>query len=198
MQEQMRLWIGIGCALVFLGLVSNAQRRPDKTLFCYVSDKDLTDISAPSFAQFMVGVPLPFTTAKLNLRSNPIAKTFRTVIREDMKHGPNFAGSYRVIVWGCGTSCTQFAVINLRTGNAITVPGLRSLSGVHFEVASFLPRTDSEAGLLRFRKDSRLIVLLGALNENDSKEGAFYYVLKGQKLELVHETIASRGTCAEN
>ena len=87
--------------------------------------------------------------------------------------------------------------MNLRTGRVITVGGVYNVSGVDFAADDFLPGTDSEDGSFRFKKDSRLLVLVGALNEDESKQGAFYYVLKGEKLELVHKTIAVRNTCQE-
>ena len=114
-----------------------------------------------------------------------------------MNGGANFAGHYRVAIWGCGSSCAQFAVVNLKTGRAITAQGVDGVSGVHLNADDFLPHTESDAWGFRFKRDSRLIVLVGEINEDDAKEGAFYYVLKGDRLELVHKTIAARNTCEE-
>ena len=58
----------------------------------------------------------------------------------------------------------------------------------------FSPGVNSDGGM-RFKKDSRLLVLVGTVNEDESNQGAFYYVLKGHKLELIHKTIAARNTC---
>src|SRR5262245_16415153 len=77
-----------------------------------VTAADLTDSKAPSFATYRVSVVLSKANAKLDLASNPIAKEFRTVLQQELAKGPNFAGHYRVAAWGCGSSCTMFAVID--------------------------------------------------------------------------------------
>ena len=123
------------------------------------------------------------------------------MIREEMTHGPNFAGQYRVVVWGCGTSCTQFAVVNLKTGHLKTLKGVYSVAYVDFFTDDLLPQTDSEAYGLRFKKDSDLLVLIGTLIPNGSKrsgfEGASYYVLRDEELQLVHRTRVDHRTCRE-
>ena len=39
-----------------------------------------------------------------------------------------------------------------------------------------------------FRNDSRLLVILGDLDEDESREGAFYFVLDNERLRLIHST----------
>ncbi len=164
---------------------------------CFIGADDLADALAPRFENYPTIVSTSPTSAKLDLNSNPIARTYRTVIRREISRGANFAGHYRVAIWGCGSSCAQFAVVNLKTGRAITAQGVDGVSGVHLNADDFLPHTESDAWGFRFKRDSRLIVLVGEINEDDAKEGAFYYVLKGDRLELVHKTIAARNTCEE-
>ena len=60
-------------------------------------------------------------TPEAGHRDHEDGHMFRTVLRNGMKWGPNFAGHYAVVVWGCGTSCSSFAVVNLRTGQVITL-----------------------------------------------------------------------------
>src|SRR5262245_33590984 len=72
---------------------------------------DLLDGNAPTFEQFKVTEEPEFVPAPLNPKSNPIARNYRTAIRSGMKSGPNFAGHYTLVVWGCGTSCSSFAVV---------------------------------------------------------------------------------------
>lgn len=57
------------------------------------------------------GAPAPVV-----IDTNAQTKQFRTRLTEGAKHGPNFAGTYTVIEWGCGTNCQQVAVVNARTG----------------------------------------------------------------------------------
>lgn len=46
----------------------------------------------------------------------PTQHEFRTVIRHGAKKGPNFAGHYTVVEWGCGSNCVVYAVIDAITG----------------------------------------------------------------------------------
>ena len=41
---------------------------------------------------------------------------FRTVIREGAISGPNFAGHFTIVSWGCGTSCSSFVIVNAIDG----------------------------------------------------------------------------------
>jgi len=44
-------------------------------------------------------------------------KHFKTVLRDAAKEGPNFNGHYRIVTWGCGTNCIEWAIIDLENGN---------------------------------------------------------------------------------
>ncbi|PDT79782.1 hypothetical protein [Sinorhizobium sp. BJ1] len=48
--------------------------------------------------------------------------SFRTRIREGMKQGPNFAGHYSVIQFGCGTGCSGVVVADNQTGRPDRFP----------------------------------------------------------------------------
>jgi hypothetical protein len=159
-----------------------------------VTASDLRDKQAPRFANHRVEIHSS-NKLKLDLKSNPIARRFRNVLRQEVARGPNFAGDYRVAAWGCGSSCTMFAVVNLSTGRVITPSEFSSTSGVYFGVEDgqeLFPDSESEFWLLAFRKDSRLLVVLGALDEDESREGAFYLVLDKDRLQLVHKTIVQK------
>jgi hypothetical protein len=45
--------------------------------------------------------------------------------------GPNFAGHYTVALWGCGTSCQSFAIIDAKTG-AVTLGTFTLSVGAEF------------------------------------------------------------------
>jgi hypothetical protein len=49
-------------------------------------------------------------------------KSFRTRIREGMAQGPDFAGEFSVIQFGCGTGCSSVVVANNRTGQPYDFP----------------------------------------------------------------------------
>ena len=46
----------------------------------------------------------------------PYGQMYRTKLRDGAARGPNFAGTYTVVTWGCGTSCQILAVVDARTG----------------------------------------------------------------------------------
>ena len=91
----------------------------------------------------------------------------------------------------------MFAVVNLRSGRVIAPAGYESVSGAHFGVEGFLSDAESNGAWgFRFKKDSRLLVLIGAPNEDDSRQGAFYFLLNNGKLVLEHTTPVKK-TCGE-
>ena len=49
-------------------------------------------------------------------------KNYRTRIRNGIKEGPNFAGRYKVIQFGCGTGCTVVIVADVSTGRVYSFP----------------------------------------------------------------------------
>jgi hypothetical protein len=155
-----------------------------------VTTEDVTDKTAPTFSAYRVPSPETVENPRLDLKSNPTARMYRTVLRREIAQGPNFAGHYRVAVWGCGSSCSMFAVVNLNTGRVITPEGFSHTSGVYFGVDNrkFFHESQSEYWLLGFRKDSRLLVVLGDLDEDESREGAFYFALEHERLRLIHST----------
>lgn len=54
--------------------------------------------------------------APVNLSSHGKAKMFRTNLNEGASAGPNFAGHYTVVEWGCGTECVQLAIVDAKSG----------------------------------------------------------------------------------
>lgn len=54
----------------------------------------------------------------INYNSNPIAKKFKTVITDtyNQRDSADFAGHYVVAKWGCGSSCSMIAIVDIKTG----------------------------------------------------------------------------------
>jgi len=88
----------------------------------------------------------------------------------------------------------MFAVVNLKTGRVITAEDFYSTSTVYFGVEDQKVFPDSQSGdeVFGFRKDSRLLVVLGDLNEDENREGAFYFALEGERLHLIHSTTVTK------
>ena len=173
----------------FLMAVTSLLQQPD----CwYITATDLVDAKAPSFETYRV-IREQVAFPKLNLASNPIGRKYRTVLRLAIKEGPNYAGHYRLVYWGCGTSCAMFAIVNLKTGRVITPEDFSEVVGVRFYTDEFLPNTDSDGWGFRHKADSKLLVVTGALlSETESKEGAFYFVLKDEQLRLIYSTVVRK------
>ena len=51
--------------------------------------------------------------------TSPQTKRYRTAITNAGKMEPDFAGHYRVAIWGCGTDCRGFAIVDLISGGFI-------------------------------------------------------------------------------
>jgi hypothetical protein len=82
----------------------------------------------------------------------------------------------------------MFAVVNLRSGRVITPQDFDRVSGVFFYADDFLPQTDGDGWGFRYKLDSKLLVVIGDLAEDESREGAFYFVLEGEKLRPAYST----------
>lgn len=70
----------------------------------------------PRFEDFPVVEEFHGKPAWVDLSSHPSARTFRTRLRDGAKKGPNFAGHYALVFWGCGNECQASLVIDLCTG----------------------------------------------------------------------------------
>jgi hypothetical protein len=156
-----------------------------------IKDTDLKDDKAPTFENYRVAVEALVRHPRVDTKTAVIGRRYRTVLRNGIKSGANFAGHYAVVNWGCGTSCSSFAVVNLKTGKVITPGGISAVSGDHLDSSvdeKFLPDGLQLGWGYRFRLDSRLLVLVGALNEDEAWEGAYYFLLEKDQLKPIHRT----------
>ena len=69
--------------------------------------------------------------------------------------GPNFAGHYYVVQWGCGTGCLRMAVVDAVTGMVFPPP----LSMDKQQDPSALPPFGMGPALVDYRLNSRLFVM---------------------------------------
>lgn len=139
----------------------------------------------PSFEEFKAtevfhGPPAPprLTTA--------LARKFRSVIREEAQKGPNFAGSFAIVQWGCGSSCIQMAIVNEQTGAIYPGPfTVLDFGAAHrFADKSDSSQVDTFEPLV-FRKYSRLLAVRGCPEENQGNCALFYYEWSGLKFRLL-------------
>jgi hypothetical protein len=106
------------------------------------------------------------------------ARLYRTVIREGAKQGPNFAGHYTVVAWGCGLASYSLAVVDAISGS-VYFPPFECVTGSSFG----LPFLDQYTPA--FRMDSQLLAVYGQW-ENDSKKGIYFYRFVNGKFKLIH------------
>ena len=84
----------------------------------------------PKFEDYPVVVPEIKSPA-------PVDLSRRTVLRHGAKKGPNFAGRYTVVIWGCGAPCKSFSIVDAITGK-VHEPGFSLTLGASFRIDSDL------------------------------------------------------------
>jgi len=132
---------------------------------------------APRFEDYPVREIYKGRPAPVRLDSRR-ARMFRSRLREEAPRGPNFAGHYTVVVWGCGTGCAQMAVVDARTGR------------VHFPPLEYhdIPDTEDERGRARtFRLDSKLLVLTQNYYDGAGRYTAHYYLFDNDRFRLLRK-----------
>ena len=127
-------------------------------------------------------------TPRARLRLGKADLGYRTRLRRLAREPVNFAGRYILGLWGCGTSCLILRIIDTATGRVLPAPGLGS---VEFSaVADSALDAGPVEGPVKFRTDSRLLVLLGAPEEDSSRFGIHYYAVEGERLRLLRHVAA--------
>lgn len=111
---------------------------------------------------------------------NRRARTYRTVIREGAKQGPNFAGRYTIVTWGAGLGTFSMAVVDAKTGN-IYFPPFKSVYGSGFG----LPYIDDGSNPA-WRIDSRLFAFFGQPEEGDKGIGLYVYSFDRGQFSLLY------------
>ena len=130
----------------------------------------------PQFREYRAPI-LRGKKAALNLGSHPLARKFRTLIREQMHDaGVNFAGHYTLASMGCGTGCSITAIVDRRNGNAYFPDQLNGWTGI---VGDYKYAENEEPWT--FHANSRLLRAIGREHIGDLAEehygpsGIYYY-----------------------
>jgi hypothetical protein len=132
---------------------------------------------APRFEDYPARGIYKGPVARVRLDSKQ-ARMFRTRLREDSRSGPNFAGHYTVVIWGCGTGCAQMGVVDARTGR-VYFPPLEEMDFPDLENEQVRART--------FRLDSKLLVLTQNHYDGHGGYAAFYYLFDGGRFRLLRK-----------
>jgi hypothetical protein len=134
----------------------------------------------PSFNDYLVREVFRGKPAQANFSTDPDARRFITRVREGAKRGPNFAGHFTIVEWGCGTECQSFLIVDAKTGSIYSSPGLAALG-------------------LAFRINSRLLIV----NPPEAIKKVYgtavpgwlstdYYVFEDNQFKLVYSTNKER------
>lgn len=129
---------------------------------------------APQFEDYAVPVVPANKPAPLKLKS-PEARRYGTQLKRAYQSGPTFAGTFKLATWGCGAGCTQFAMIDARSGEVRFDDEVRTVTD-----AAWNPFER-----LNFRPDSRLLMISGAPNEDERRLGVAFYDWDGARLILI-------------
>lgn len=148
------------------------------TLFSVVISAQKT----PTYSDFSVKVENK-TAKKVILKSHSEAKFFRTNLKNAFANSEiNFAGKYILTYWGCGSGCTQGAIIDVHTGDVFFPI---ELQGVYAGGLSL-----GEHDMLEYKKNSNLLIIYGYAGggfepETATHHGIYYYKWNGKAFKLL-------------
>jgi hypothetical protein len=132
----------------------------------------------PRFEDYPVREIYKGPVARVRLDS-PKARMFRTMLREGARTGPNFAGHYTFVLWGCGTGCAQKAIVDARTGRVYFIP---------LEFSDINDVEDETARKRFFRLNSKLLVVTKSHYDMEHTYTAFYYIFENNRFRLLRKT----------
>lgn len=143
-----------------------------------ISDQNKQENCSYVFQDYKNSEKFVGNPAGVDFSSRPEARKFYSVITNGAKFGPNFAGHYTVVSWGCGTNCQGTAIVDANTGR-INEYGLLSTNG------------------LDFRRDSNLLIVNPAKNYPSNSDPNLpnikseYYNFSKGKLALMCTRVAT-------
>ena len=183
-----RLSVAIGLALLAAALLAapqagaNAQPKPRARSGAARAQKSAAPL--PAFGDYPARDSFTGRPAPVRLRTRR-DRNFRTRLREGAGRGPNFAGGYTVVHWGCGTGCAQIAVADARTGLVYWPP---------LEYADIPTPADGEYGRdyeygVGYRRDSRLLVLTDTHYDGRGSYTAYFYLFDRGRFHLLRKAV---------
>jgi hypothetical protein len=139
-------------------------------------------VNPPRFQDFPASSATITKVAPVRLGSSK-ARLFRTVLRDGVAKGPNFAGHYAVVVWGCGASCSDLALVDTKSGEVHFDSNARDIYTGHVEDEP--DEVSVQFWAARFQLNSRLLIVVGMPNEDESRDGVTYFDWTGSRLKLL-------------
>jgi hypothetical protein len=97
--------------------------------------------------------------------------------------GPNFAGHYFVIRWGCGSNCLMMAILDAKTGKVYDPP----LSGAGTELYVNMDMLGDKE--IDFNPQSSLMILRNACRIARSECGIYYFNWQNNRFTLLKRVL---------
>jgi hypothetical protein len=86
-------------------------------------------------------------------------------------------------------------VVNLKSGKVIFPNDFEAVFWHRVKADDFEQAGASPSRMLRYKIDSRMLIVVGAINGAQGGEGAFYYLLKGGKLKRIFAVAVKKENC---
>ncbi len=185
-------WRSAGMAVLAIGIAALCTPVGAEECPPLFSLQDANRFNPPHFDEYQVAVLKLGRPASARIDEDTQAKLYRSVLKEGATKGPNFAGQYTIVGWGCGSSCLQFAIVDARTGEVFFPAGIHNIATAHVQGVD---GEEAEYTGLRFRLDSDLLITLGAINEDERREGWSFFKWTGGKLDLIRFIPRPRQEC---
>lgn len=136
----------------------------------------------PRFEQYPAQASFSGHLARPDVHSQPMARLFRTRIREGAQAGPNFAGHYTIVFWGCGAGCVSLAVVDANNGKVFFPKNLSTIDNTNI---AYDELESPEEELIRFKRNSRLLVVIGGINEISKLRGISYFLWEKNQMKRI-------------
>jgi hypothetical protein len=119
--------------------------------------------------------------ARVPILATPLDWKYQTTIRNAVDKGVNFAGHFALAMWGCGSGCQEFVIVDLKTG-AVYDPSFDEVD-FHYGPKDYDPGWQCYSDSLTYRRDSSLLVVEGCLRGKHC--GRTYLVMESGRLRQV-------------
>ena len=147
------------------------------------SSQQVSD-SFPRFQNYPVSEILSGKPALPKL-VRPGDRVFRTRIHDGAAKGPNFAGHYTIVEWGCGSSCVSIVVVDAVTGEVFSAPFRILGYGRVLKYADVSAPIDQP---LEYRLKSRLLIVRGC--PEDQNCASYFYEWERPSFKLIRKAVA--------
>src|SRR5437016_5101059 len=108
----------------------------------------------PKFQDFGVADSFKGKPAEPDTRSSWLGRRFRTVIRRQSRAGPNFAGRFTVVRWGCGSSCIMFGIVDAISGKVYDQTVQTQVGAIFYRNSALLIADPADSARAMFRGEA--------------------------------------------